>query len=72
VIRAIAARTGTFYGVSMTAGHLYTIAGGGSSGGLGDGGPALQGRFDLPAGVAVGPSGAVFVLDLNRIRVISN
>jgi hypothetical protein len=43
-----------------------------SSGGLGDGGAALQGRFDLPAGVAVGPSGALFVLDLNRIRVISN
>ena len=72
MVRAIAARTGTFYGVAMTAGHLYTIAGAGSSGGLGDGGPALQGRFEQPAGVAVAPSGAVFVLDLNRIRVISN
>ena len=70
VVQAIAARTGTFYGVSMTAGHLYTIAGGGSSGGLGDGGPALQGRFYQPAGVAVAPSGALFVLDLNRIRVL--
>src|SRR5215831_412403 len=40
-IRVIAARTGTFYGVAMTAHHLYSIVGGGT-GGLGDGGPGTQ------------------------------
>ena len=69
LVQVIAARTGTFYGVAMTAGHQYTIAGAGSDG-LGDGGPARQSRFSLPTGVAVAPSGAVLVLDLNRIRVI--
>src|SRR6266700_460768 len=40
-IRVIAARTGTFYGVPMTAHHLYSIVGGGT-GGPGDGGPGTQ------------------------------
>jgi len=40
-IRVIAARTGTFYGVPMTARHLYSIVGGGTSG-LGDGGPGTN------------------------------
>jgi len=69
LVQVIAARTGTFYGVAMKAGHQYTIAGAGS-GGLGDGGPARLSRLSLPSGVAVAPSGAVVVLDLNRIRVI--
>jgi hypothetical protein len=38
-VRVLAATTGTFYGQAMTAGDLYTVAGGGA-GGLGDGGPA--------------------------------
>ncbi|HEX3490436.1 MAG TPA: hypothetical protein VHU92_13885 [Streptosporangiaceae bacterium] len=69
LVQVIAARTGSFYGVAMKAGRQYTIAGAGSDG-LGDGGPARQSRFSLPSAVAVAPSGAVLVLDLNRIRVI--
>jgi trimeric autotransporter adhesin len=69
LVQVIAARTGTFYGMAMTAGHQYTIAGAGAEG-LGDGGPALRGRFSLPTGVGVAPSGALLVLDLDRIRVI--
>jgi hypothetical protein len=39
-VRMVAARTGTFYGVAMTAGDIYTVAGNGTQGFSGDGGPA--------------------------------
>jgi hypothetical protein len=68
-IRVVAVRTGTFYGIAMTAGHIYTIAGyGGTT--VGDGGPPLQAAFADPTGIAVAPSGAILILDTNRIRVI--
>jgi len=39
-IRVVAARGGRYYGQQMTAGHVYTVAGGGSQ--TGDGTPALN------------------------------
>src|SRR5438552_1756134 len=41
-VRVVAARTGTFYGRAMTAGDIYTVAGDGSYGFSGDGGPATS------------------------------
>jgi len=44
-IRVIATTTGRFYRQNMTAGRIYTVAGGGEGGGaghLGDGGPATK------------------------------
>ncbi len=38
----VAASTGTFYGQPMTAGDIYTIAGNGTAGYTGDGGPATS------------------------------
>ena len=38
-VRVVAHKTGTFYGQSMTAEHIYTIAGTGTFGYTGDGGP---------------------------------
>src|SRR5215813_12042324 len=49
-IRVVAESTGTFYGKAMTAGNIYTVAGGGS-GALGDGGPALGASLHQPATV---------------------
>jgi hypothetical protein len=40
----VAAATGTFYGVSMIAGDIYTVAGGGK-GRVEDGGPATGARL---------------------------
>jgi len=39
-VRVVAARAGTFYGVAMKAGDIYTVAGDGNPGFSGDGGPA--------------------------------
>jgi hypothetical protein len=71
-VRAVAARTGTFYGQAMTAGDIYTIAGGGS-GGIGDGGPATKAVVSGPEGLTVDPSGNVIIADAGhgRARVVA-
>jgi hypothetical protein len=61
-IRVIAVTAGTFYGQAMTAGDIYTVAGGGT-GGLGDGGPATAAELDSPAGVAVDGHGNLVIGD---------
>jgi hypothetical protein len=60
LVRVIAARTGTFYREHMTAGDIYTIAGGGTS--TGNGVPARTAALH-PAGVAVDRRGNVLVTD---------
>jgi hypothetical protein len=70
-IRVIAARTGTFYGKAMTAGDIYTVAGGGTSG-LGDGGPATSAQLTGPGSVAFDSAGNMLIADTYdyRIRVV--
>ena len=68
----VAAAAGTFYGQAMTAGDIYTIAGGGT-GGLGDGGPATSGVLQQPGAVVVDTAGDVLICDTadRRIREVS-
>ncbi|HEY2577354.1 MAG TPA: hypothetical protein VGI74_13700 [Streptosporangiaceae bacterium] len=72
-IRVLAGSTGNFYGVAMTTGHIYSIAGNGSKGFSGDGGPATGAEFDFPAAVALDSHGNVIIADQNnnRVRVIA-
>ncbi|HEY1918158.1 MAG TPA: hypothetical protein VGH27_21505 [Streptosporangiaceae bacterium] len=71
-VQVIAAKTGTFYGVAMTKGDIYSVAGGGT-GGLGDGGPALDAELTNPQGLAIDTAGNLIVADTadQRIRVVA-
>ena len=71
-IRVVAAGTGTCYGQAMTAGHIYTVAGGGTHG-PGNGGPATSGQLAMPGGVAVDATGNLVIADTldSRIRVVA-
>jgi hypothetical protein len=72
-IRVVAASSGTFFGIGMTAGDIYTVAGDGKYGYAGDGGPATDAEFKNPSGVAVDPYGNLVIADSGneRIRVIA-
>jgi hypothetical protein len=72
-VRVVAAGTGTFYGQAMTAGDIYTVAGTGTGGFSGDGGPALSAELNRPQGVAVDAAGDLLVVDAgsNRIREVA-
>jgi hypothetical protein len=68
-IRVVAAASGTFYGQAMTAGHIYTVAGNGTPGSLGDGGPATHAELKSPAGVAVDHAGNLVIADFSNSRI---
>jgi DNA-binding beta-propeller fold protein YncE len=86
-VRAVAARTGRFYGLAMTAGDIYTVAGNGASqfyndGGFsGDGGPATKAELSFLngesiqgiVGVAIANAGNLFVTDSqnNQVRQVT-
>jgi hypothetical protein len=72
-VRMIAATSGTFYGQAMTAGHIYTVAGTGSAGFSGDGGPATAAMLRTPTSVVTDAAGNLVISDSgnNRIRVVA-
>ncbi len=74
LVRVVAARTGMFYGQPMTAGDIYTIAGGGSGAPhLGDGGPATSATLAFPDGLTVDAAGNPVIADFAdaRVRVVA-
>jgi RHS repeat-associated protein len=54
-----------------TGGTLHTVAGSGSAGTSGDGGPATSAKLNMPRGVAVAPDGTLYIADGDRIRRVS-
>jgi hypothetical protein len=69
LIRAVAETTGTFYGQAMTAGDIYTVAGNGSAGFAGDGGPATSAALSGPEAAITDPAGDVLISDTGNGRV---
>ncbi len=58
----------------VTSGTITTIAGNGSRGSAGDGGPATSAPLNLPQGVALDPAGNLYIAEAggNRIRRVAN
>jgi len=54
-------------------GTIWTYAGNGLSGEVGDGGPATQARLTMPRGLALGPDGSLYIAepDGNRVRRVA-
>ncbi|HEY2308759.1 MAG TPA: hypothetical protein VGI05_23040, partial [Streptosporangiaceae bacterium] len=73
ILQVAAARTGTFYGRAMTAGHIYTVAGNGSPGFSGDGGPAIKAELSSPSGIGMDSAGNLLIADSQnqRVRVVA-
>ncbi len=63
VIREVPADTGTFYGISMVAHDIYTVAGTGVCGSSGDSGPARLAQLWTPVSAAVDNHGDILISD---------
>jgi hypothetical protein len=72
VIRMIPALSGTYYGIVMTAGNIYTIAGNNIQGYSGDNGPALSSEISSPGSIQVDAVGNFTFTDTgnNAIRMV--
>ena len=68
-IRIVAKVTGTFYGIAMTSGDIYTLAGSGTLGYAGDGGPATSAELFVPTSVAADTLGNLFIVDYGNCRI---
>ena len=55
--------------VSSATGKIATVAGNGTAGSSGNGGPATAAELDLPEGVAVDSSGNIFIADTGSSEV---
>lgn len=69
-IRVVARASGTWFGVTMTAGNIYTIAGGG--GAYGEAGAATAAQLDTPTAITFDSAGNLFIADTgnHRIRMV--
>ena len=59
--------------VTASNGIISTVAGNGTAGYSGDGGPATSAEIQFPGGIAVDPAGNIYIADSsnNRIRVVN-
>jgi len=74
-VRMIPAADGTYFGVSMTAGNIYTVAGtGGTSGYSGDVGAATSAELYRPFSVHVDSLGHLFIADTynHAVRMVAS
>ena len=74
-VQEIAASTHVQWGIAMTGGDVYTIAGSaaGLPGDSGDGGPAASALLDYPEGLAFDAAGNLLIVDQfnNQVRMVA-
>ncbi len=63
LVRFVPATSGTYFGQSMTADDIYTVAGNRTAGYSGDGGAATSAELNFPTSVAVDASGGIVIAD---------
>jgi sugar lactone lactonase YvrE len=68
-IRMVASSNCVRYGQTMLQNRVYTIAGTGTAGFSGDGGAATSAELNYPSGIAVDPSGTLYIADANNNRI---
>lgn len=70
-VQEVPAATGTQFGISMTADHIYTVAGSaiGTSGSSGDGGSASSALLSYPGSVRVDHAGNLYIDDDQNFRI---
>jgi hypothetical protein len=70
-VQEVAAHAHTQFGIAMSAGDVYTVAGqqAGYAGDSGNGGPATAARLDAPQAVAVDAAGDLFIADSQNYQV---
>jgi RHS repeat-associated protein len=70
-IQEVPAVTGTQFGISMTANHIYTVAGSatGTAGSSGDGGAATSALLNTPDKVRTDRAGNLYITDSQNFRV---
>jgi len=73
-VRMVPNHRGRFFGQSMTAGDIFTVAGNGALGDSGEGGPASSAEFKKVAGVALDAHHNLIVTDegASRVLVVAN
>jgi trimeric autotransporter adhesin len=69
-VREVAAVTGTYFGQSITAGDINTVAGNAHFSFSGDGGPATNAVIGIPAGLSTDAAGNLFLADESFTSVV--
>ncbi len=64
-VRMVPAQNETLYGIAMTAGDIYTVAGDGVDGDSGDGGPATSASIAQSETDAVSADGTLYIAELD-------
>jgi RHS repeat-associated protein len=74
VVDMIPKTSGTYYGIAMTAGDIYTIAGMGTAGAVTSDVLATTTNLDLPMAVSIDSSGNVYIADYrnNDVEMIAS